>query len=261
MLADLEHLIELQQVDLRLQELTRRIDLFPDRRQQAEQQLTAIRRRLDEARSRHAESVKARKTLELDVKQLEEKISKHKSQVYEVKSNEAYRALQEEIQGEERKKAEVEDRELEGMLAAEELEKEIKAGEAELARVEQQVKAALRQLDQEQDACEKEAADLQRQREALRPQVSEETLSVYDRIARAHGGIALAEAREEVCQVCRVRIRPQTFVEVKRNDRIHFCDSCHRILYFRRDPPAEHPADAMRDKPVAVQARPERADD
>ncbi len=234
MLPDLERLIELQQVDLRLQELTLQLELFPQRRAETEQELTRARQTLDAARQRHSESLKARKKLELDVKQVEEKISKHKSQIYELKSNEAYRALQEEIRTEEEERGKLEDQELEVMLAAEELEKEVKSAEAELARVEQQVKAALRDFDEEQAACEKEAAELGGQREGLSSQVAEDTLTMYDRIARGHGGIALAEARDEVCQVCRIHIRPQNFVEVKRGDQIHFCDSCHRILYYQR---------------------------
>ena len=243
MLADLEHLIELQQVDLRLQELTRQLDSFPQRRAEAEQELKHARDKIETARARHTDCLKQRKKLELDVQQVEERVAKHKSQMYEVKSNEAYRALQEEVTTEEKAKAKLEDQELEIMLAAEELEKQIKAAEAELARVEKSVAAALRQLGEEQAVCEKELAAQTAQRDALRGQTDGEALTVYDRIARAHGGIALAEARDEVCLVCRIHIRPQTFAEVRRGDQIHYCESCHRILYYRA-PAAETPVEA-----------------
>ncbi|MBI4466196.1 MAG: hypothetical protein HY656_02050 [Acidobacteria bacterium] len=246
MLADLERLIELQQVDLRLQELTRQIELFPQRRAEAEQELARARQVVADGRARHTESLKERKKLELDVKSIEERVRKHKDQLYEVKSNEAYRALQQEIEADEKLKAQAEDRELEAMIAAEELEKQIKAAEAELARIEQRVAAALRQLDEEQAERQKESAEHTAQREALRRQIEGDTLAVYDRIARAHGGIALAEARDEVCQVCRIHIRPQTFVEVKRNDQLHYCESCHRILYYlpATPPGVEQPVEA-----------------
>src|SRR3989338_1450970 len=211
MLADLEHLIDLQQVDLRLQELTRQLESLPQRRAEAEQELKHAREKIETARTRHTESLKQRKTLELDVQQVEERVSKHKSQMYEVKSNEAYRALQEEVAAEEKQKAKLEDQELEIMLAAEELEKLIKAAAAERA--------------------------------TLRGQTDEEALAVYDRIARGNGGIALAEARDEVCLVCRIHIRPQTFAEVRRGDQLHYCESCHRILYYRA-PAAETPVEA-----------------
>lgn len=246
MLADLEHLIELQQVDLRLQELIRQLESFPQRRREAEEELQHARQAVEQARTRHTEALKQRKKLELDVQQVDERIAKHKSQMYEVKSNEAYRALQDEARAEEETKAKLEDQELEVMVAAEELEKQIKAAEAERAQVEQRVQAALGQLGDEQGGCEKETAALQAQRQGLRGHVEEEALEVYDRIARAHGGIALAEARDEVCLVCRIHIRPQTFAEVRRGDEIHYCESCHRILYYRAPAPA-----AAGEQPVA----------
>ena len=39
-------------------------------------------------------------------------------------------------------------------------------------------------------------------------------------------------AREGVCTICHVRLRPQVFNTVRRNEEIVQCDSCNRILYF-----------------------------
>ena len=250
MLVDLERLIELQQVDLRLRELSRQIEEFPGRRKQAEAELARARDELTRHRAAHTESLKARKKLELDVQQFDERIRKHKEQMYEVKSNEAYRALQHEADEEERQKAGAEDKVLEAMISAEEEENAIKKAEAELKQVEARVTTALRELDAAQKALEKEAADLRAQRESLRAGVDEDMLEMYDRIAGGHGGIAMAEAREEVCQVCRIHIRPQTFAEVKRNDQIHTCESCHRILYYVRPPAAA--AEAAGEQPAAA---------
>jgi hypothetical protein len=236
MLADLERLIELQRADLRLRELSRQIEEFPARRKQAEADLAQARDALTRHRAAHTESLKARKKLELDVQQFEERVRKHREQMYEVKSNEAYRALQHEAEEEERQKAAAEDRVLEAMIAAEEEEKAIKQAEADLKQIEARVATDLRELDSEQKAREQEAAELRALRDRLRSGVDEDMLEMYDRIAGGHGGIALAEARDEVCQICRIHIRPQTFAEVKRNDQIHTCESCHRILYYVQPP-------------------------
>ncbi len=244
MLADLERLIELQQVDLRLHELLRQIKLLPQKRQQAQQELAQARARLEALRNAHTESLKDRKRLELDVQQFKEKIDKHRAQLFEVKSNEAYRALQHEMEEEQKKMALAEDRVLEAMIAAEEQEKGIKSAEAELKQVEQRVAAAIREIDSEEAARKKEAEELTAQRDKLRTGIVEDTLDTYDRIARAHGGIALAEARDEICQVCLIHIRPQTFAEVRRNEQIHYCESCHRILYYVPAKTAEQPVSA-----------------
>ena len=63
-------------------------------------------------------------------------------------------------------------------------------------------------------------------------QVEPEALPIFERIAHGRKGLAMAEAREGLCTVCHVRLRPQIFNEVRRNDGIIQCDSCTRILYF-----------------------------
>jgi hypothetical protein len=57
-------------------------------------------------------------------------------------------------------------------------------------------------------------------------------LAIYDAAYARRQGIAVAEAKDGICTICHVRLRPQVFNEVRRNDAIVQCDSCQRILYF-----------------------------
>jgi predicted nucleic acid-binding Zn-ribbon protein len=50
-------------------------------------------------------------------------------------------------------------------------------------------------------------------------------------VRKFRGGIGVAAAREEACVICNVRMRPQIFQNVRRNESIITCDSCSRILY------------------------------
>lgn len=239
MLEDLKHLIELQQVDLRLRQVTRQMEEFPSQLAALDTQLHDAQAALQDRRDRLTQSIKDRKKFELEVQALEEKIRKYKDQIYEVKSNEAYRALQQEIEETEQEKRQWEDRELEVMIAAEQLEKEVNEGEQEMKQVEAEVARARQQAENEQRTREAKAAELRQRQQQLRDSISEEVLETYDRIARVHDGIALAEARDAICQVCLVRIRPQVFTELKRNDQIILCDSCHRILYYLSTQPED----------------------
>jgi predicted nucleic acid-binding Zn-ribbon protein len=73
---------------------------------------------------------------------------------------------------------------------------------------------------------------------ALDPQV----LAIFELIAKRRNGIAVAEARDGICTICHVRLRPQVFNTVRRNDQIIQCDSCNRILYFVSAPAIATPA-------------------
>ena len=57
-------------------------------------------------------------------------------------------------------------------------------------------------------------------------------LAIYDTGYSRRQGIAAAEAKDGICTICHVRLRPQVFNEVRRNEAIVQCDSCQRILYF-----------------------------
>ena len=51
-------------------------------------------------------------------------------------------------------------------------------------------------------------------------------------VSRRRNGVAVAEARDGICTICHVRLRPQVFNTVRRNLEIIQCDSCNRILFF-----------------------------
>ena len=79
---------------------------------------------------------------------------------------------------------------------------------------------------------------LKGERAALVGGLAPDVLSVFDLVAKRRHGIAMAEARDGICTICHVRLRPQVFNTVRRNEAIIQCDSCQRILYFLPPPAA-----------------------
>ena len=68
-------------------------------------------------------------------------------------------------------------------------------------------------------------------------------VALFEQVARARKGIAICIAtRDGLCSACHVRLRPQVFQEVRRNDAIIQCFSCNRILYYVPPPPPVEPA-------------------
>ena len=57
-------------------------------------------------------------------------------------------------------------------------------------------------------------------------------LATFEAVSRKRNGVAMSEARGGVCTICHVRLRPQVFNTVLRNDSILQCDHCNRILYY-----------------------------
>ena len=78
-------------------------------------------------------------------------------------------------------------------------------------------------------------ADLQRiavERAAVVSGITPQVLSTFELIAKRRGGVAIAEARDGMCTLCHVRLRPQVFNQIRRNEEILQCDHCNRIMFF-----------------------------
>jgi len=231
---NLKHLVELQAVDLRLIEVRAALAAFPKRLAEIEARVDAARATLTQAKEALTASQKDRKKFELDVEQWKEKARKYKDQSFEVRSNEAYKALQHEIQMAEDEITKAEDRLLERMIAGEEFERQVKAAEKDLKEVEAAGQGERATWNAEKKAVEEELARLEAERDQAVAALPEDLLDHYHRIAKRHAGIAVAVVRDETCTMCRVRVRPHVFQALRNpaSEEIFHCESCTRILYF-----------------------------
>ena len=242
---DLKTVIELQQLDTRIAELTAQIDALPAQVQTLETELHEFIHAHEERKRRLSKNQKERKELEAEVQAVQAKISRHKDQLYEVKTNEQYKAMLKEIEGEERNIRVFDDQILEKMIEAEQLEKHIRDAAARLdaekarAAAEVQKLQALRQADLE----ERDRLLTQRQQDAAA--VGPAVLDLYERLRKARRGQAVAEARDGLCTACNVLLRPQLFNEARANQTILTCENCGRILVYVEPPAAapEEPGD------------------
>ena len=79
------------------------------------------------------------------------------------------------------------------------------------------------------------------EREKLVADIDRHVLSIFETTAKGRKGVAVAEAKDGLCTICHVRLRPQVFNEVRKNESIIQCDSCRRILYFAGNTEASAP--------------------
>jgi predicted nucleic acid-binding Zn-ribbon protein len=244
---NIKHLVELQLVDLRLSELGALLESFPKRLAQLDARLAAARQQLATAKEALLTSLKDRKKYELDVEQWKEKANKYKGQSFEVKTNEAYKALQHEIQNAEAEMSRAEDRLLDRMMAGEEYERQVKAAERAIQEVEAAAQVERQTIAREQAAAQKELEKDQAERQQALAAVPEDLVDHYQRIALRHGGIGLAEVRDETCKLCGVRVRPHVFQKLRRDDchEIFHCETCTRILYYHEPAAAQAGAGAV----------------
>jgi uncharacterized protein len=234
---ELKSIIELQQVDNTIAELSAQINTLPAQVQTLESQLHEYIDRLEGRKQRLLNNQKERKDLEGDIKEIQARISKHRDQLYEVKTNEQYKAMLHEIAGEEANVHKIEDQILEKMMEADELQGPIREAEAHLAEEKSRVAAETTRLKSLQQADIEERDKHQKRRVELAGSLSENLLQTYERVRGGRGGVAVAEVRSGFCTACHVALRPQLYNEVRSNETLIACESCSRILYYVEPPP------------------------
>jgi predicted nucleic acid-binding Zn-ribbon protein len=238
---DLERLVALQQSENDLRRLEAELGAVPQARAELEARLAAERARLEQTRVDMETCQRARRQHEAALQDLEARRSKYKGQLMEVKTNKEYTAMLHEIEAVERDVRASEDQILAEMERAEALATEVRREEAALAQVEQEVRQERQALEARAGALGQRAERLGAERDGIAATISEDALALFRRVARLRGGVGVAEARDGMCQLCHVKLRPQMYVELKRNERIIQCESCSRILHYVPPPPTVAP--------------------
>jgi len=232
MLSDLKLVIRLQEIDNRLAELAREIAALPKHIAEIEKRLVTHERKLEADRAALAANQKERKKCDTDIQSQEQKISKLKDQMLQVKTNEQYRAFQSEIEFCQKEIRRFEDRILELMTESEPLEKNVKAAELALKVEKAEVEAEKTKARERTAVDEASAAELQKERAEIVAGVTPATYKNYERVRKGRRGVAVAEALDGRCTACNMAMRLQFFQDLKKGDQIMSCESCQRILYY-----------------------------
>jgi predicted nucleic acid-binding Zn-ribbon protein len=236
--SDLERLIHLQELDLRIAEARRLQTTIPETQRALDQKLEAARAEVAAARDRLAASQTDRRALEKDLTAVQTRLSRYKDQLMEVKTNREYHAMQHEIDTAQGEVQRLEDQMLELMLAGDEMTAALKAAETAVKEAERQVTRERAELDTRLVEAGKAIERLLSERSTLVAAIPKAAVAMYDQVARGRKGVAVAIARDGLCSECHVRLRPMVYAEVRHNNTLLQCDHCQRILYFV-PPPSE----------------------
>ena len=230
---DLRSLIALQDIELKIASLQRQISDIPKQIEACRQELQHLEQAHQSRVTQLQEDTKHRRAFEGEVDLMRARLSKLKDQLMLVKTNKEYTAMLHEIQMAEAKIRQEEDRILEIMEEMEDLEAGLRNDEKELKARTQEIQKSVQACESSIPELEAALGSLREERARTETTIESGLLSRFRRIAELRKGIALAEARDELCTACHVRIRPQVYAELQGTEDIHSCDSCSRILYLK----------------------------
>ncbi len=162
----------------------------------------------------------------------EDQIKKLQGQLYQIKTNKEYAAMQHEIESQKADKSLVEDDILVLMDEIDKAkidiakEKEL-LGEEEVKLKEQQ-KAVHLQLEE----IEKKLQQLNADRQAITSGVIPSLLKKYEKILTSKNGLAIVPVDGDACQGCHMNLPPQVIHQIHLKQEFIVCESCARFLYI-----------------------------
>jgi predicted nucleic acid-binding Zn-ribbon protein len=241
LLTELSRLIEVQEIDKVIREVTQGLERLPEG-------LKATEAALEDLKASHAtllqelDDLKAqRRDTEMEMADMEESIKTSRQRLMEIKSNIEYKAMIKEIAFKEDQRDRRETRILELMELMEahnrliaDQNRQIEEQEAILASQGQEVAARVGELQQD-------LAVLEEKRKKLRKAVPANLLKRYEFIRQRRNGTAIAAVHEGVCLGCHMNILPQQFIDLQKGTEILQCPHCQRILYWAAET-GEEPA-------------------
>lgn len=234
MLPEIENLVRLQKVDDEIRALETRLRAIPKEIEALEKEIATERKNLEAATAALADAQKAHRANESALAATEEKVKKYRDQLMTVKTNDEYKMMQKQIEVAQAEVSGIEDKILQGYDAIKELEEKKKLRQKELEKGQTEISAMAKELESERSRLESELAAHRVSRDEILTAVPSDLFGDYERIAKTRGGVAMAEAVDERCQVCMVRVRPQVYQELRAGTKILHCESCRRILYFQQ---------------------------
>lgn len=171
--------------------------------------------------------------LELEVAGVNAKLKANQDRLYggKVRNPKELSGLHEEAAALRRRRSELEDNQLELMIAVEELEAEAAERQARLRQIEANWRADQAVLLAEKEEQERRLAELKERRAKMRARIGRSDLALYDDLRNRYDGVAVVLLKQGICQACGVDVPTGVAHAVERGEGMHYCPVCSRLLY------------------------------
>jgi uncharacterized protein len=234
----LKALEELQQVDLKIRDLSTEAEKHPARLRQIEAERNQARAELDAIRGRLADNERARRQNEQLLQVEKDKVRKWESRLNELKTPREYAALARELDIA-KKTNQTADEEIKKLaLEHGELKKQVEAAEQAVAEKEAVVAREGAEINTVLEGLQGRMSSLEAERKRMVDLCDRSLVNKYERIRKQRGGLAVVAVVGGTCKGCQRNIPPQMANNLITGNEILTCPNCHRFIYAAEEPQA-----------------------
>ena len=230
-------LYQLQEHDRELLSFHQRLQTIPRHIEQLEASVTKYREDITAKSDELAEVEKEQRSKNAELEMNEVQREKYRNEQREVTTNEAYTALQNQIEFLDEKDSETEEEILELMEKGDQLKAELETLEADVVREDEKTTEKTTKFRAEQKNLEAKINEKLKQRSTFLPKIGKKLSTQYRRWMERHKTDFLALGKNGTCGSCRLTIQPQNLKEAQKYEKLVYCSSCKRLLYVEPTDP------------------------
>ena len=232
MQKDIELLLKMQEIDYFIGELERSKDYIPDMIENLKREIEECFQASENYSERLTEAKKEMRSIELEVQSTREALDKYQQQMLTIKTNKEYDALVKEIDECKETISSGEDKVLMLMGEIEELENKVEEFTGKCEDVKKENGTQLETLQEQIDSVEEKRKIKEDERKNVQVRIPRNVMTVYERIRKGRGGMAVVSVKKRACGECFKQLEPMLVQEIKKGERLITCDSCGRILVW-----------------------------
>ncbi len=230
-MTTIEKLLVLQDRDRKIRSLTQETVDIPARKKLIDDRMRGHRDAVAKIHDDMKRNMADTNEVELEITSRRQKILKLRDQQGQIKTNQEYRAIENEIATIQQQIRETEDREIVLMEAAEALRTQLALAEQTQKREQSSVESDMQSLDARLANIEAEISQVKAEREKILPDIDAGWLARYQRIFENKGDFAMAPVEGGSCGGCHMRLPPQQVHLARRGTDMVPCSFCGRLLY------------------------------
>lgn len=178
---------------------------------------------------------KNRKLQELELESKKGVLKKLQSQLYEVKTNKEYTAMQEELRRAKDDISKIEEEILKIMLEEDQYNAKIKQEQEKLKGLQTELKVMEGKCGEELKKVEEQLNEKNKSKNELVVKIEPKVITKYEKIRKVKQGVAVSKVIDSICSECHLEIRPQLLIELNKYEDLVLCENCSRILVDRRE--------------------------
>ena len=233
MLAQIEILASLQTVDREIKEQTGRKQDFLSEIEAKEKEIRAKKREIEALTVGFSEKERLRLEKDRVFQDEGKKATDKRMRMNRIKNIKELQALQREIDLTRQANGELEEEIIRIMQEIDVIKAQIQTKEAEMATLQEQWRKQQKELEEQIHGIDEAVSHAVMRRQGIASQVTGDLISRYELIFSRRGGTAVVQVSAGICQGCYMNIPPQLWNEIIRNEKLHLCPSCGRILFVK----------------------------